>query len=132
MSTWQRDKWEQGKVEELRRLEPLRQCSATELRRLIQLSDESAVPPGFALVQQGMRTQWAYLVLDGTALALHDGLVAATIGAGEFIGRAETTSRTPAECTVVAEWGLRVLVFGRRELLWLAERRPLVTSSRSS
>src|SRR5687768_2495197 len=104
-----RDSWHDRKIEELGRVGMLATLSTSDLDDLIRLADESAVAPGYALLEQGRRARWAYLLLDGSALAVQDGAIVGKLGSGDLIGGDEVRSLRPAPYTVVAEWDVRVL-----------------------
>ena len=81
--------------------------------------------PGFALVEQGRRSRWAYVILGGSALVVRDGMVTGHLGRGDVVGATAVLAFAPAQYSVVAEWDLTVLVLGKREFTWLCERAPL-------
>ena len=123
-----RDRWTERKIDEYRSIDGLRSMSAADLRELVRLGDESAAAPGFALLEQGRRSRWAYVILGGSALVVTDGLVTGRLERGDVIGATAALTLTAAGHSVIAERDLPVLALGKREFTWLVERAPLLSA----
>src|SRR5438132_1440155 len=83
--TVKRDMWIERKVREYGSLDVLGPMTAADLRELVRLGDESPVAPGFALLEQGGRSRWAYVILGGRALVVCDGAVTGHLGPGDVV-----------------------------------------------
>ena len=84
--------------------------SRPELERIAHTYDEEMFPEGQRVLRQGLSGSNLYVILDGEAAVVIDGIERLRLGRGEFFGEASALLGSPPTADVVATMALRCLV----------------------
>jgi CRP/FNR family transcriptional regulator, cyclic AMP receptor protein len=84
--------------------------SAPQLEAIIHIFDERVFADGETVVHQGLSGSAFYIIVDGEALVLVDGVERAKLGRGDFFGEVAILLGVPATADVKATRQLRCLV----------------------
>ena len=84
--------------------------SAPQLEAIIHIFDERVFAEGETVVHQGLSGSAFYIIVDGEALVLVDGVERAKLGRGDFFGEVAILLGVPATADVKATRQLRCLV----------------------
>jgi CRP-like cAMP-binding protein len=95
-------------------------------RELAEHVNETEVPSGKHLVDQGDRSYNLFVILDGKAEVYRDGSPVAELGPGDFFGEMGTVGDTERSASVVATKRLRALTLGARDVQRLKDSAPEV------
>ena len=95
-------------------------------RELAEFVNESEVPSGKHLVDQGDTSYNLFVILDGKAEVYKDGKSVAELGPGDFFGEMGTVGGAPRSATVVSQKRTRLLTLGGRDVQRLKESAPQV------
>jgi CRP/FNR family transcriptional regulator, cyclic AMP receptor protein len=95
-------------------------------RELAEHMNETEVPSGKHLVDQGDRSYNLFVILDGRAEVYRDGSSVAELGPGDFFGEMGTVGDTERSASVVATKRLRALTLGARDVQRLKDSAPKV------
>jgi len=95
-------------------------------RELAEHVNETEVPSGKHLVDQGDRSYNLFVILDGKAEVYRDGSSVAELGPGDFFGEMGTVGDTERSASVVATKRLRALTLGARDVQRLKDSAPEV------
>jgi CRP-like cAMP-binding protein len=95
-------------------------------RELAEFVNESDVPSGKHLVDQGDTSYNLFVILSGKAEVYKDGKPVAVLGPGDFFGEMGTVGDAPRSATVVAQKSMRLLTLGSRDVQRLKEKAPEV------
>jgi glutaminase len=87
-----------------------------ELARIAHTYDEEMFSEGQRVLRQGLSGANLYVILDGEAAVVIDGVERLRIGRGEFFGEASALLGCPPTADVVATTPLRCLVVPAGEL----------------
>ncbi len=98
--------------------------SEEDLRRVVELSNETSASAGSVLVDQGDPGTDCYVVLDGTASVYVRGEYVASIGPGSMIGEMALLDHRPRTATVVADTDLQLLRFDSKHFRQLLDEMP--------
>ncbi len=121
------------KLDLLAEVELLRGLSRRELRRVGALVNVVDLPAGAELVRQGSYGRQFFIIVDGTAEVVRDGVNIATLGVGDVVGELAMLSRERRTATVTATGPVRALVGSTREFWSLLGSFPnLATSVRDT
>jgi CRP/FNR family cyclic AMP-dependent transcriptional regulator len=112
------------KLEALRRVPLFAGLKRGELEEVARLADEIEVPTGRALTTQGEFAHEFFVILDGSASVVRDGVRVNTLGKGDFLGEIALVDGRPRMATVTAEQPTRLVVLGHREFNSLLARFP--------
>jgi CRP/FNR family transcriptional regulator, cyclic AMP receptor protein len=82
----------------------------TELESVAHTFDENVFAEGQRVIRQGLEGSGFYLILDGEARIVIDGVERARLGRGEFFGEISLLAGGPPTADVVAASLLRCLV----------------------
>jgi CRP-like cAMP-binding protein len=93
-------------------------------RELAQYVNESEVPGGKHLVDQGDRSYNLFVIVSGKAEVYRDGKSVAELGPGDFFGEMGTVGDAPRSATVVSQKRTRLLTLGAHEVQRLKESAP--------
>jgi CRP-like cAMP-binding protein len=78
------------------------------------------------LMEQRSAGTECVVVIDGTLSVERDGVLVATVGAGEVVGELALLTDHPRNATVVAEPGAAVYVLNRREFTSVLDHCPAI------
>lgn len=91
--------------------------SDADLEWMARTGLRKAVPHGEVLVNQGVHTQSLFIILEGCAAVVVDGLgVIARLGAGEVMGEMSFVDSTPPSATVTADGSCTVLMLDKKDV----------------
>ena len=93
-------------------------------RELAEFVNESEVPSGKHLVDQGDTSYNLFVILSGKAEVYKDGKSVAELGPGDFFGEMGTVGDAPRSATVVSMKRTRLLTLGGRDVQRLEENAP--------
>lgn len=94
----------------LGRLALFADLSRPELERIAHTYDEEMFPEGQRVLRQGLSGSNLFVILDGEAAVVIDGIERLRLGRGEFFGETSALLGTPPTADVVATTTLRCLV----------------------
>jgi CRP-like cAMP-binding protein len=93
-------------------------------RELAEFVNDTEVPSGKHLVDQGDTSYNLFVILSGKAEVYKDGKSVAVLGPGDFFGEMGTVGDAPRSATVVSQKSMRLLTLGGRDVQRLKERAP--------
>jgi CRP/FNR family cyclic AMP-dependent transcriptional regulator len=114
-------------VESLRALEVFAGCDDKLLRRLSRLGTEVHAKARQVLAREGDIGREFYVIVDGSAIVLHEGQEIASLGRGDFFGEMALVDGKPRAATVVATSSMTLYVFDPREFFSLLDGFPPVS-----
>ena len=94
----------------LGRLALFADLSRPELERIAHTYDEELFAEGQRVLRQGLSGSNLYVILDGEAAVVIDGIERLRLGRGEFFGETSALLGSPPTADVVATTALRCLV----------------------
>jgi CRP/FNR family transcriptional regulator, cyclic AMP receptor protein len=115
-----------AKIDILKGLPLFDQCSKTDLREIVKLTDEIDFREGRVLMREGERGREFYVVLEGTVEVTRDGKKLATLGAGAMIGEMALVSDKPRSATVTAGSSVHLLVLTENRFRRLLAQHPSI------
>ena len=95
-------------------------------RELAEFVNDTEVPSGKHLVDQGDQSYNLFVILDGKAEVYKDGKSVAELGPGDFFGEMGTVGDAPRSATVVSQKRMRLLTLGGRDVQRLKQSAPEV------
>jgi CRP/FNR family transcriptional regulator, cyclic AMP receptor protein len=95
-------------------------------RELAEFVNESDVPSGKHLVDQGDHSYNLFVILAGKAEVYKSGKSVAVLGPGDFFGEMGTVGDAPRSATVVSQKPMRLLTLGSRDVQRLKDSAPQV------
>ncbi len=98
-----------------------------ELEQIAHSYDEEMFPEGQRVLRQGLSGSNLYVILDGEAAVVIDGVERLRLGRGEFFGEASALLGAPPTADVTATTALRCLVIPASECEPFLTRHPSVT-----
>ena len=116
-----------AKVELLRHVDLLAQCTDKELRDIASLSTEYDAEPGQVLAREGQLGDEFFIIVDGRATASRNGVVLAELTPTNFFGELALLDGGARTATVVADTALHLLVLSRGEFKQLVRTYPTVS-----
>jgi CRP-like cAMP-binding protein len=99
-------------------------CTKKQLKEIGRVADETWVPAGKVLAQQGDIGFDLMIVVEGIAEVTRDGNVVSEVGPGHFIGEMAVLSERPRNATLTAKTDVVVLVLTRSGLDQLLDDIP--------
>jgi cAMP-dependent protein kinase regulator len=93
-------------------------------RELAEFVNDSEVPSGKHLVDQGDTSYNLFVILSGKAEVYKDGKSVAELGPGDFFGEMGTVGDAPRSATVISQKRMRILTLGARDVQRLKESAP--------
>jgi CRP/FNR family transcriptional regulator, cyclic AMP receptor protein len=115
-----------GCLARLRAIGLLRGCSRPELQALARLTCPLSVAPMTVLCRQGQRGREVFLIEQGVAVAVIDGIEVARLGPGSFFGEMAVLDGGPCTATVTAATRLDVLVMNPGEFALMLDEAPTI------
>lgn len=97
---------------------------ADHLARFARWADEVDVAEGKHLVDEGRFAYEFFVILEGTAAALHGQQELRTLGPGDFFGEMGLLEGKPRSASVVARTPMRLAVLFAREFQQMAREMP--------
>lgn len=110
----------------VRGLELFSECSRAEIGWVVRHGDVLDVTPGAVVARRGGYAKEFVVLLAGSATSTSGDGSRRTLRAGAHLGSQEITGDRPYSADVVADDGLRLLVFESRAFRGFAERAPTV------
>jgi CRP-like cAMP-binding protein len=101
-------------------------CTPAELRSIANLGTQVSVADGTELTTQGRPGREFFLLVDGEARCLVDGVLVSILHGGEFFGEMSLLDRRPRSATVVATTNTTVIAFNAAEFHGLLESSPSI------
>lgn len=98
-----------------------------QLDSIAHTFDEMSFEPGDRVLRQGLTGSGFYVILDGEANVVHNGVEIARLARGDFFGEVSALLEEPPSADIVAASPLRCLVLGPEELNEFLRRVPEVT-----
>ena len=112
-----------GKIERLQEVPLFASCDDRELQAIARLVDETEVPEGHVLIEEGSPDcRQAFIILDGSASVSVRGVQVAVVGPGGCTGEMGLIDHELRSATVTALTDLRLLVVDARGLHALVEK----------
>ena len=108
-------------IELLRVIPNLAALDDSDLRRIAELLAERAIERGELLTEEGATGDCSFLVLEGEATVVSNGVPIARVGPGEFVGELALLTNAPRGASVEAVTPMRVLVLDRTVLMSLLD-----------
>jgi CRP-like cAMP-binding protein len=103
-------------VDTLTRLALFADLARPQLEAIAHTYDEEVFPEGQRVLRQGLTGSNLYVILNGEAAVVINGVERARLGRGEFFGDVSALLGTPPTADVVATASLRCLVVPRADL----------------
>jgi CRP/FNR family transcriptional regulator, cyclic AMP receptor protein len=100
--------------------------SDRDRRQVAQWADEIEVEPERALASQGQFGYEFFVIEEGRAEVLRDGVAIAELGPGDFFGELALLETDRRTATVVARTPMRLIVMHRREFRHMEREMPRV------
>jgi CRP-like cAMP-binding protein len=91
-------------------------CSQHELRDISRLADERRIPSGAELCRQDDFENDVFVIVEGEAEVIVDGVVVATAGAGKIVGELSMLVNGRRSATLRVTTPMHVLVLDPREI----------------
>lgn len=123
---WRRDQHD-PKAEALLQLEVWSGIRWEDAETIARVADELSLPAGARLCRDRSPAHEVFLVLEGTAVARHDGEVLGRCGPGTFVGEMGVIDGELRSAEVEAETDVRVLVFSAPAFRGLIDTVPGLT-----
>ena len=99
-------------------------CSEDQLRDITRLLTPVDVKAGTTLARQGDYGKEFFVIIEGTAAVLRDGVELAKLGAGDVVGEISIIDGGQRTATVVADTDMLVEVATHPEFAGLLNRAP--------
>lgn len=99
-------------------------CSEDQLRDITRLLTPVDVKAGTTLARQGDYGKEFFVIIEGTAAVLRDGVELAKLGAGDVVGEISIIDGGQRTATVVADTDMLVEVATHPEFAGLLDRAP--------
>jgi CRP-like cAMP-binding protein len=101
--------------------------SAPQLEAIIHIFDDRVFSAGETILHQGLSGSGFYVIVDGDAVVVIDGVERARLGRGDFFGEVSILLGVPAISDVVARSQLRCLVLagGRVEPFLMSQPKVM-------
>ncbi len=115
------------RITQLRGISLFSGCTNEELRRIASLQSRYEVKRSEVLVQHGMPGEECFVIVDGRATVLRNGIQLAQLGPGDFFGELAPLDGGPRTATVVADSDMLLLVISRPEFSLLRTSFPTVS-----
>jgi CRP-like cAMP-binding protein len=116
-----------AKIELLRNVDLLAECTKRELAEIASLSTEYDAEAGQVLAQEGQLGSEFFIIVEGRATATRNGVVLAELAPTSFFGELALLDGGPRTATVVADTDLHLLVLSRGEFKELLRTFPTVS-----
>ncbi len=111
----------------LHELEPFRALRPKELATLSRLSTEVQVQTGHELMSQGHHARECFVIEEGKAAVIIDGVTVTHLGPGEVVGEVALFDKGTRTASVVADTPMRVFAFSATEFHSVIDALPTVS-----
>jgi CRP-like cAMP-binding protein len=115
-----------AKIDILKGLPLFDQCSKSDLKEIVKLTDEIDFREGRVLMREGERGREFYVVLEGTVEVTRGGKTLATLGPGAMIGEMALVSDMPRSATVTTSSNVHLLVLTENRFRRLLAHHPSI------
>jgi CRP-like cAMP-binding protein len=115
-----------AKIELLKRAPLFAQCSKKELAQVALLADEIDMREGKVLTREGEPGREFFVLIEGEADVVRDGVEVNVMGPGDFFGEIALVSNRPRTATVTATSPVRLLVVTDRAFRELMRNMPSI------
>ena len=115
-----------GRIEHLQEIEVFSACNTRQLERIAALTDETLVPAGTTLMEEGEAGRECFVLLDGEADVEIRGKRIARIGPGDVVGEMALLEHEPRVATVVTRTPVRALVLTAKSFNAVLDAAPAV------
>ncbi len=112
------------KLERLHAIPLFAGCDHKELSHLGTIIDSVEIKAGYALMEEGHRSHYAYVVESGTADVQIDGESVAEISDGEMIGEISLLAGGESSATVVAKTPMSLMVIPHQQFEQILRDAP--------
>jgi CRP-like cAMP-binding protein len=112
------------KLQVLKRVPLFAGASRRQLVSIATMMDEIVVAPGSVLVRQGRQGHSFYIVVEGRAEAVSEGVSMAEFSSGDFFGEISMIDRGPATATVTALTETTLMVLSHDQFRRLLQSDP--------
>lgn len=99
-------------------------CNRRELQKIARAADEVEIDAGRTVVEQDATGHEAFVIIEGEAAVIRNGVPVTTLGPGSAFGELAILDGGPRTATVISTTPLRVLVLGQREFGSLIDEVP--------
>ncbi len=103
-----------------------------EARPIFRYADRISIPAGTALLQEGVRNEVLFLILDGKCSVLKNGVEIAALLPGQFVGELSFLSGQVVSADVVAREQTKLMCWDKKKLAPLFRKHALYESYFSS
>jgi CRP/FNR family cyclic AMP-dependent transcriptional regulator len=121
-----------ARVDDLRQIPLFSRLSSADLEFLAIKMDEISVPPGTALITEGMGNHAFFLLADGEVDVFVGGTHRRTLGPNDFFGEISMMVLDPATATVVTRTPVRALVMSHRQFLEVRVHQTVMLQLKSA
>lgn len=104
-------------------------CDRSELKAIAAHATLLSVGSGRTLIREGDRGREAFIIVEGAAEVVRQGVVVDKLGPGAFFGELSLLDPAPRDATVTATDELEALVLGENEFTGLLAEVPSLTRS---
>jgi CRP/FNR family cyclic AMP-dependent transcriptional regulator len=105
------------------------QCSSSDLHVIADRCEVRSIPAGTTLVRQGEPGDEFFVLLDGKADVLHDGVLLAQLGPGQSFGELALLDPGPRAADVLVTGDATVAVLGKARFRLVLEAVPAVSEA---
>ena len=99
-------------------------CPKRELQLLARAAEELHVDAGTEIIREGDKAHEFFVIVEGKAKVVHNGVEVATLGPGSYFGELALLDRTTRDATVTAIEPMEVIVLGQREFTGVLAAAP--------
>ena len=114
------------RITQLRGISLFSGCTKEELRRIAPLQSQYQVKKSDVLIQYGTPGEECFVIVNGRATVIRNGIQLAQLGPGDFFGELAPLDGGPRTATVVADTEMLLLVISRLEFSLLRTSFPTV------
>ena len=120
------------RADDLGRIPLFSHLSSADLQFLATRMDEIAVPPGTALITEGMGNHAFYLLADGEVDVFVGGIRRRSLGPHDFFGEISMMVLEPATATVVTRTPVRAYVMSHHQFLEVRAHETVMLQLKSA
>lgn len=117
----------QAYLDHLRNVPLFSACNTKDLQKIASASDESTVPAGYKLTDQGQMGNQAFVIIDGSVTVSRNGKKVATLGPGAVVGELSLLDHGPRTATCTTDGETTVLVIDQRHFMAVLDDVPAMS-----